>query len=51
MGFSRNFRFLTDINRSLILVDFSGILRLVEFSRFFRRGVDTSGNLSRFSRF
>jgi len=34
-----------DISRNLISVEFGGILRLVESSRFFRRGVDIGGNL------
>ena len=34
-----------DVSRSLILVDFSGIPRLVKSSRFLRYGVDTSKNL------
>ena len=45
-----------DISRIFILVEFSGILRLVESSRFFRCRVDISRNLrlvdlSRFPRF
>ena len=44
------------ISRNLIFIEFSGILRLVESSRFLRRGVDISRNLrlvdlSRFLRF
>ena len=33
-----------DISRIFILVEFSGILRLVKSSRFLRRGVDISGS-------
>jgi len=45
-----------DISRNLISVRFSGILRLVELSRFLRCRVDISGNFrlvdpSRFLRF
>jgi len=36
---------LVDISRNLTLVEFSGIPRLVESSRFLRRGVDIGGNL------
>ena len=52
---SRYFRFLADVSgyfRSLInasgylvLVEFGGIVRLVEFSRFLRYGVDIGRNL------
>jgi len=45
-----------NIGRNLILVEFGGILRLVESGRFLRRRVDISRNLrlvdfSRFPRF
>jgi len=36
---------LVDISRNLILVEFGGILRLVESGKFLRRRVDISGNL------
>ena len=54
--FSRNSRSLVDISGIFILVEFGRILRLVESSRFLRRGVDISRNLrlvdlSRFPRF
>ena len=39
------FKSLVDVIRYLILVEFSGIIKLVEFSRFLRCGVDISGNL------
>ena len=45
MRFSGNFRFLTVINGNLVLVEFGGIFRLVESSRFLRCEVDFSGNL------
>jgi hypothetical protein len=45
MGFSRNSRSLVDISRIFILVEFSGILGLVESSRFLRCRVDISRNL------
>ena len=45
MGFSRNSRSLVDISGIFILVEFGGILRLVESSRFLRCRVDISGNL------
>ena len=41
-GYSRS---LVDIDRYLILVEFSGIIRLVESSGFLRYRVDISGNL------
>ena len=44
MKFSKVFRFLTDISRNLILMEFTRISRLVESSRFFRHKVDISGN-------
>ena len=60
MGFSGYFKFLTDISgysrsladvgRYLVLVEFGGIVRLVESSRFLRCGVDFNRNL-RLSRF
>ena len=34
-----------DISRNLILVESGGFSRLVEFSKFLRRKVDTNGNL------
>ena len=45
MEFSRNFKFLMDVSKSLILVDFSGIPRLVEFSKFLKCKIDISKNL------
>jgi hypothetical protein len=36
MGFSRIFRSLVDISGNLIFIEFSGILRLVDLSRFSR---------------
>ena len=45
MGFSRNSRSLVDISRIFILVEFGGILKLVESGRFLRCGVDIGGNL------
>ena len=56
MKIGRIFRSLVNIGGNLIFIGFSRILRLVESSRFLRRGVDISGNLrlvdlSRFSRF
>ena len=55
MGFSGCFKFLIDISRYfrsladvggyLVSVEFSGIVKLVEFSGFFRYRVDISGNL------
>ena len=56
MGFGRNSRSLVDISRIFILVEFGGILGLVESGGFLRCRVDISGNLrlvdlSRFSRF
>ena len=52
----RSFRSLADVIRYLILVKFSRIVRLVEFSKFLRYKVDISGNLklidlSRFFKF
>jgi len=49
-------RFLIDVNGNLILVEFGGILGLVELSRLFRYRVDINRNfrlvdLGRFSRF
>ena len=54
--FNRSFRFLVDINRGLISVEFSRIPRLVESSRIFGYRVGVSGNLklvgsSRFLKF
>jgi hypothetical protein len=45
-----------DVSGNFTLIEFGGIPRLVESSRFFRHRVDISGNLrlidfSRFSRF
>jgi len=53
MGFSGIFRSLVDIGRNLILVEFSGISRLVESSKFLRYMVDSYRNfrLVDFSRF
>ena len=56
IGFSGISRSLVDISGNLTFVEFSRILRLVESSRFLRRGVDISRNfrlvdLSRSSRF
>jgi hypothetical protein len=56
MGFGRISRSLVDIGGNLILAEFGRILRLVESSRFLRRGVDISRNfrlvdLSGFPRF
>jgi len=45
VGFGRISRSLVDISRNLMLVEFGGILGLVESSGFLRRGVDISGNL------
>ena len=45
MGFSGNSRSLVDISRIFILVEFGGILRLVESSGFLRYRVDISRNL------
>ena len=39
------FRSLIDVIRYVILVEFNGIIRLVESSKFLRCGVDISGNL------
>jgi len=44
VGFSGIFRSLMDIGGNLTLVEFGGIPRLVESSRFFRRGVDSRRN-------
>ena len=56
MGFSGNSRSLVDISRIFILVEFGGILRLVESSRFLRCRIEISRNLrlvdlGRFPRF
>ena len=45
MEFSRNFRFLMDINRNLTLVKLGEIPKLVESSEFFKYKVDISRNL------
>jgi hypothetical protein len=45
MGFGRNSRSLVDISRIFILVEFSGILRLVESGRFLRCRIGISRNL------
>ena len=45
MGFSGNSRSLVDISGIFILVEFSKILGLVEFSGFFRYRVDINKNL------
>jgi len=44
------FKFLTDINGNLILVEFGGILRLVKSSGFLGHVADISENLSGFLR-
>ena len=41
----RYFKSLVDVVRYLILVEFSGIIRLVESGKFLRYRVDISGNL------
>ena len=41
----RYFRSLVDVIKYLILVEFSGIIKLVEFSKFLKCRVDISGNL------
>ena len=53
MDINRYFRFLVDVYGYFILVEFSGIIRSVEFNRFLKYKVDISGNfrLSRFSKF
>ena len=56
MGFGRISRLLVDISGNLILVEFSRILGLVELSRFLRYRVDIGGNFrlvdpGRFPRF
>ena len=53
MNVYRYFRSLIDVIRYLILVEFSGIIRSVEFSEFLRYRVDISRNLRLidFSRF
>ena len=45
MNVYRYFRSLIDVIRYLILVEFSGIIRLVESGEFLRCRVDISGNL------
>ena len=55
-GFSGSFKFLTVINRILVLVEFGGIPGLIKSNGFFRYGVDFNRNLrliglSRFFRF
>jgi hypothetical protein len=45
VGFSGNSRSLVDISGIFILVEFGGILRLVESSRFLRCRIDISRNL------
>src|ERR1700721_4734515 len=45
IGFSRNSRSLVDISRIFILVEFSGILGLVESGGFLRYRVNISRNL------
>ena len=49
----RYFKSLVDVIRYLILVEFSGIIKLMESSGFLKCGVDISGNLRLidFSRF
>jgi hypothetical protein len=44
MRFSIIFRFLVDVSRNLISVEFSRIFRLVELGRFFRYRVDVGRN-------
>ena len=56
MEFGRISRPLVDISGNLVLVEFGGILRLVELSRFLRCRVDISRNFrlvdpGRFPRF
>ena len=53
MDVSGYFGSLADVGRYLVLVEFGGIVRLVEFSEFFKCGVDISGNfrLSGFPKF
>ena len=53
MRFNRSFRFLVDINRGLISVEFSRIPRLVESGKIFeyRVGVGRNLRLVGFSRF
>ena len=61
LEFNKYFKFLLNINRYsksltdasgyLILVEFSGIFRLVESSKFFRCKVDINKNFSKFLRF
>ena len=45
MEFSKNFRSLMDVNGNFTLMEFGGIPRLVKSNKFFKRGVDISGNL------
>jgi hypothetical protein len=45
MEFSKKFRSLIDISENLILIEFSGIPRLIKFSGFLRYKVDISRNL------
>ena len=45
MEFSKNFRSLIDVNRNFILIEFSGIPRLVKSNKFLRHKIDISGNL------
>ena len=53
MDVGRYFKSLADINRYLILVKFSGIIRSVKSSGFLKYKVDIGGNLklSKFSKF
>ena len=53
MGFSGNSKSLVDISKIFILVEFGGILGLVESGGFLRRRVDIGGNLrlSKFPKF
>ena len=56
MEIGRIFRSLVSVGKNLTFIEFSGILKLVEFGEFLRRRVDISGNLrlvdlSGFSRF
>ena len=50
INIGRYFKSLADVGGYLVLVEFSGIVRLVKSSRFLRYKVDISGNL-RLSRF
>ena len=45
MGFGKNFKFLIGVGKSLILIEFSGVPRLVKSNKFLKYRVDISGNL------